>query len=165
MFWPNLAIDFSVGIVFAIFGITRFDGSPLHAAAIVLLAVIAWPLIEYVVHRWLMHGPIAAASREHLVHHARPDITFTTPPIAHLFVGLPSWAVLALMTSMSIAALLMAGVYAGFVWFRIVHRVVHFHPRVRFFGHSLRVHELHHERPQRLFGVTTSFWDRVFGTL
>lgn len=163
-FWRNLAADASVGAAFAMFGVVQFEGSALHAMAIVTFAIIAWPLIEYVVHRWLMHGPIAATSREHLVHHARPDITFTTPLMAHVYVSLPWWIVLSLITSMATAALLMSGVYAGYVWFRLVHRVVHFHPHVRWFGHSLRVHEAHHARPDHLYGVTTSLWDRVFGT-
>jgi 4-hydroxysphinganine ceramide fatty acyl 2-hydroxylase len=166
-FWSNLALDVFVGCAFAWLGITRYDGSPDTAAVVVITAMFVWPFIEYIVHRWLMHGPIPAMSREHLLHHSRPEMTFTTPWSAHLLVGLPSWAALAAITSSGIGALLMTGVYAGFTWFRFVHRMVHFHAQTvgaRFFGSALRRHDQHHAQPDHLFGVTSPICDGIFGT-
>ena len=67
----------------------------------------------------------------------------------------------------ALAALLMTGLYAGYTWFRVIHRIVHFHAQTvapRFFEHRLKLHALHHAHPDRHFGVTTSICDRLFGT-
>lgn len=166
-FWRNFAVDVVIGAAFAWFGVTRYEGSPAVAAAIALGALAAWPLVEYLFHRYLMHGPVPVIRKAHTLHHEHPRMTLRTPWYAHLLVGIPMWAGFAAITSGPVAALLMVGMYAGYTQFRLVHRLVHHHAQTlpsRYFRNQLRVHAAHHARPDRLFGVTTSFWDHVFGT-
>jgi sterol desaturase/sphingolipid hydroxylase (fatty acid hydroxylase superfamily) len=166
-FWRNFAVDVAIGAAFASYGATRYEGSPAAAAALVLGTFAAWPLVEYLFHRYLMHGPVPVIRRAHALHHEHPRMTFTTPWFAHLLVGIPMWAGFAAITSGAVAALLMAGMYSGYTRFRLVHRLVHYHAQTfasRYFRNQLRAHAAHHARPDQLFGVTTSFWDHAFGT-
>ena len=166
-FWRNFVVDVIVGIGFAWFGVTRYGGTALEAAALVLGTLVAWPLLEYLFHRWLMHGPVPVIRKAHEEHHAHPHMTPPTPWFAHLLVGVPLWAALAALTSGAVGALLTTGLYIGYTWFRFVHRMVHFHAHTvaaRFMGRLLKRHAIHHARQNLLYGVTTQFWDRVFGT-
>jgi sterol desaturase/sphingolipid hydroxylase (fatty acid hydroxylase superfamily) len=57
---------------------------------------------------------------------------------------------------------------AGFFWYGLVHHSIH-HRKPRLIARRLiqasRRHAQHHYAMQSgNFGVTTSFWDRVFGT-
>lgn len=166
-FWRNFAVDVAVGIAFAWYGVTRYDGPRAAGVALMLAMLVAWPLIEYFFHRWLMHGPVPVIRKAHAEHHRHPRMTLMTPWYTHILVGVPMWAALAAITSGPVSALLTAGLYAGYTWFRLVHRIVHYHAQTlapRFFEKQLRVHALHHARADWYFGVTTSFWDHVFKT-
>lgn len=166
-FWRNFAVDLIIWVAFAWYGLTRYDGPVVEAAAFALAGLLAWPLLEYLFHRYFLHGPWRLIRKDHSLHHGHPRVTRVTAWYAHPLTGLGVWAVLAGVSSGAVAALLMTGIYAGYTWFRIVHRVVHYHEETlapRFLGTRLGLHEQHHDRPDRHFGVTTSFWDRVFGT-
>lgn len=166
-FWRNFVIDVAFGIAFLCFGSIRHNGSRASAAALVFAGFFAWPLLEYLVHRHVLHGPWHALRKHHALHHRDPQWERMTAWYAHPLTGLAVGAPLAALWSIPVALLLLAGFYAGYTWFRTVHRIVHFHGETvapRFLGSRLSLHGLHHDYPDRLFGVTTSMWDRVFGT-
>jgi len=168
-YWATFVTDLVVAASFAWFGATRHPGSAFGAAAFVLLGIAGWPLLEYSLHRWLLHGKLSAAFRkEHARHHAYPRETAGTPWLASTSLGIVFWACLAFVLSGSAAALFMSGIYAGYIYFVIVHRMQHYHPEVmgrwRLFGRQLRMHELHHAQPDMHFGITTSIWDHILGT-
>lgn len=165
--WRNFVVDLVLGAAFLSFGFVRHGGSAVSGAGLVLAGLLAWPLLEYLVHRYLLHGPWHALRKEHMLHHRDPRWERLTAWYAHPLAGIATGAVIWVFSSVAAAALLMAGVIAGYTCFRTVHRVVHFHAGTlapRFFERRLAVHELHHDHPDRYYGVTTSFWDRVFGT-
>lgn len=168
-YWATLATDIAVGVGFAWLGAERYPGSNAGAAVYVLAGMVLWPLFEYSLHRWVLHGRVAPAFRsDHARHHARPRETASTPWLVSTIIGILFWGALAAVLSGPAAALLMSGFYAGYIYFVAVHRMQHFHPEVLarwwFFGSQTRLHELHHEEPHAHFGITTSMWDRVFGT-
>ena len=167
-FWRNFTVDFAVAVAFAWFGVTRYRGTGLEAAALVAAGFIAWQPLEYLFHRWLMHGRVPIIRKAHAMHHGHPQFTRSTIWFAHAAIGVPLWALLAWLTSPAAGALLTTGLYAGYTWFRVVHRLVHYHSETmsgrRFFGDRVRLHELHHAQPDRHFGVTSSICDRLFGT-
>jgi sterol desaturase/sphingolipid hydroxylase (fatty acid hydroxylase superfamily) len=91
---------------------------------------------------------------------------FTTP-LAWAPGILAFWLVLAALVGGGAAALLSAGLLAGFLRYEYVHYRIHFAPPRSARAELLRVHHLahHHCNPAAYHGVTTRFWDRVFGTL
>jgi sterol desaturase/sphingolipid hydroxylase (fatty acid hydroxylase superfamily) len=132
-----------------------------------LAGIAAWTLLEYVIHRWVLHR-IRFFAAMHDLHHEDPEG----------FVGTPTWLSLAAIcvgalfpllwgTGFDFASGITAGLMLGYVWYGGVHHVLH-HWRIRPGSHLYRWkrrHALHHyaRRPCN-FGVTTQFWDRVFGT-
>lgn len=166
-FWRNFAVDVCTGGVLLWFGASRHGGTFAEIAGLLLAGLLAWSLLEYWVHRLVLHGPWRATRKDHSLHHASPRWTPLTAWYVHVLTGLAVTALIAAFSPLAVACLVAAGIYAGYNWFRIVHRILHFHFETvghRFLEKRFALHEQHHERPNRHYGVTTSIWDRVFGT-
>ncbi|HEX7329780.1 MAG TPA: sterol desaturase family protein [Casimicrobiaceae bacterium] len=146
-------------------------GERLTWAAAAAAGVAAWTLIEYILHRYVLH--CAPALRQmHAQHHASPTELIGTPS----WVSVPIFVGLVLIplvrsTPESIACGATAGLMLGYLWYVAVHHATH-HVRARpgtylgtYLYRAKQRHAVHHhsQRPCN-FGVTTSLWDRVFGT-
>ena len=132
-----------------------------------LVGIVAWTLLEYIIHRGVFHR-IEFFGAMHDLHHQDPEG----------FVGTPTWLSLAAICAgalfplwweigFDLASGTTAGLMLGYVWYVAVHHVLH-HWRIypgSYLYHWKRRHALHHYARQPCnFGVTTLFWDRVFGT-
>ena len=135
-----------------------------------LLGAIGWTLAEYMLHRFVFHGRSARGpgAKEHRRHHAQAD--YFAParqkaaaavaaiaivlPLSSAFVGVASGAAFTL------------GFVAMYILYEILHRRAHTHPPRNRYGRWRRKnHFAHHFADPRLAqGVTTPFWDNVFGT-
>jgi sterol desaturase/sphingolipid hydroxylase (fatty acid hydroxylase superfamily) len=66
------------------------------------------------------------------------------------------------------AALLVFGLYAGYNYFALVHHWQHHRGNdlacVAYWRRLERLHHLHHHRQVVNFGISTTMWDRLFGT-
>lgn len=129
----------------------------------------AWSFLEYWVHRFALHK-LAYFVPMHALHHRAPRDFVGTPTWLSLavlsgFILLPMWR----FAGTTLACGLTAGVMIGYLWYGLVHHWIH-HYRARVIPNyleCLRVRHLrHHYSPKGgNFGVTTSFWDHVFGTV
>jgi sterol desaturase/sphingolipid hydroxylase (fatty acid hydroxylase superfamily) len=143
--------------------------------ALMALGMLVWTLIEYLLHRFLLHyrpqrpALLAVVEKLHLGHHRNPqdESKVTVPvsgslPIAGGLLGLYR-----LMTgSWQVAALLMTGSIAGYLYYETVHFWIHCGARRgRWLGQQRANHLSHHFKDQtRCFGVTTQVWDLILGT-
>jgi sterol desaturase/sphingolipid hydroxylase (fatty acid hydroxylase superfamily) len=128
----------------------------------------AWTLLEYALHRWVLHRvPIIAPMHE--AHHRSPRALLGTPtPVTLAMIWtlffLPTWW----HWSFNAASGLTAGVMVGYMWYGILHHVAH-HGRpallAAWASGQVRRHLRHHysKRPVN-FGFTTALWDHLFGT-
>lgn len=149
---------------------------PLRGVALVL---ILYPLVEYVLHRWVLHAtwlyksPMTAKvwKRIHYDHHQNPhDLSvlfgalYTTLPTI-LLITLPlGW----LVGGASGAMAAMAAGLLVFAGYEFCHCVQHlpFTPESRWLREIKKRHLAHHfHSEQGNFGITSGIWDRVFGTL
>jgi sterol desaturase/sphingolipid hydroxylase (fatty acid hydroxylase superfamily) len=115
------------------------------AAAVAGLA--GWTLVEYLLHRFVLHRlPLIADL--HRSHHTAPRAYLGTPTWASLPVlagvfFIPMWG----LFSLEVALGAFSGIIAGWLWYGIVHHVIH-HRRPRRLAVALRVashrHLLHH---------------------
>ncbi len=130
---------------------------------------VLWTLLEYVLHRIALHR-IAYLVPLHDAHHASPLSLVGTPTwfsVATLLatIFLPAWWCF----GVNVAGGLTAGVMTGYWWYGVVHHIIHHgarKPPHSYFGSLRAWHMRHHYSPKRgNFGVTTSLWDRVFGTV
>ncbi len=141
-----------------------------HPATAVALAAglgwLSWSFVEYAIHGLLAHRFRTPVSPLHWSHHRTPAAVFTSPlawvPIAGLF-----WGLAVAVAGPGSGSGFMLGLLAGFLHYEHVHWRIHFRePRTRRQA-LLRSHHLAHHfvNPRAYQGVTTRFWDHVFGTL
>ncbi|MDP9124423.1 MAG: sterol desaturase family protein [Pseudomonadota bacterium] len=130
--------------------------------------LVAWSLIEYLFHRFLLHG-MSPFREWHALHHARPTARIASPTLfsAALIAGLvalPAW----LMWGGWPACALTLGVTFGYYAYAITHHATH-HWRAAgpWARGRKRWHAAHHHANDaaRCFGVTSGIWDVVFRTL
>lgn len=140
------------------------------------LGAFAWTLLEYFLHRFSFHSKLEHPlvrpfnSGLHMLHHR--------DPASRLYVGAPivlaapvyALTLLAfrLVTGTGTRAIVMgSGLILGFLFYEFAHYTAHQrNPKTRLMKYLKKHHMLHHFADDaNLFGVTTPFWDLVFGTL
>lgn len=133
-----------------------------------LLGIAAWPPLEYLAHRFILHR-VPPFREMHAVHHASPvDLVGTPTWLSVAIIGgavfLPLWR----EAGLNLAGGLTTGIMLGYLWYVGVHHAVH-HRRARrgSYLHRAKVrHALHHRaRAPCNFGVTTEWGDRAFGSI
>jgi|LNFM01.1.fsa_nt_gb sterol desaturase/sphingolipid hydroxylase (fatty acid hydroxylase superfamily) len=127
----------------------------------------AWTFIEYAIHKWVYHHT-PYFSDLHGAHHDAPDAFVGAPPIVGIvLIFAIFYAPLVIMSPIA-AGGLTAGVLAGYVCYMAVHHAAHYwkpSPASPLYA-LCRHHAMHHYRSDEgNFGITTSFWDHVFGTV
>lgn len=153
--------------------------SPLPPIAAAMTALFLYPLVEYSLHRFVLHGrylyksPHTASvwKRIHFDHHQDPhDLRVL---FGALYTTLPTIAVITLPLGWLIGAA--AGATAAFAagtwticFYEFCHCVQHLNhtPRSRFLQRIKRLHLAHHfHNESGNYGITSFLWDRLFGTL
>jgi sterol desaturase/sphingolipid hydroxylase (fatty acid hydroxylase superfamily) len=129
---------------------------------------VMWTLLEYVLHRSVLHKKTYFAPM-HGEHHAAPLA----------YIGTPAWVSVSVLSGcvllpvwwwvgFNVADGLTVGVMLGYWWYGVVHHVIHHHANTSspsYFNDLRAWHMRHHYSPKSgNFGVTTSLWDHVFGT-
>jgi len=155
---------------------TYTAAEPLFLAA--FLTAFVYPLVWYVLHRWVLHGqylyriPQTAAvwKRIHFDHHQDPHnlvvlfgalyttiptIFIVTLPVGYAVGGMPGAA-----TAFAVGML-------STCFYEFCHCVQHLNtmPRTRFMKRLKQLHLAHHfHNEQGNFGITNFLWDRLFNT-
>lgn len=147
--------------------------------AIMLLAgVLQWTLIEYVLHRFLFHYEGSSSIRKkitwyvHGIHHAQAMLStrLVMPPVASIIFGLiialPIWVIFGLIANAGwLGFLFFAGIAYGYLFYDTIHWTVHFYDiDWKWYRNLRRNHMRHHLVSTWRFGVTNTFWDRIFRT-
>jgi cyclopropane-fatty-acyl-phospholipid synthase len=132
-----------------------------------LLGLAAWTLVEYLLHRFVLHGmqPFRAW---HAEHHRRPRALIGTPTIlsAALIAVLVFLPVL-VVSDLWRASALTFGLLTGYMVYAIVHHATHhWRAETAWLLRIKRHHALHHSpvAAASRYGVTSAFWDVVFRT-
>lgn len=123
----------------------------------------SWTLLEYAIHGGMAHLHKTFVTPIHAVHHRDPHAVFA------IGTWMPSAAVLILLLVLfgwAPGVIFYVGLLCGFAAYEVTHYRIHFATRLTPIERRLRVHHLvhHMRRPKKCLGVTTGFWDRVFGT-
>lgn len=143
-------------------------GQRLEIAVFAGVGLAGWTLIEYALHRFVMHG-LQPFSRWHVEHHQRPTALISTPTIlsATLIATLVFLPTLVLSGNLWRACALTLGVLVGYMPFSITHHAIHhWYADSAWLMQRKRWHALHHNSigQSGYFGVTSAFWDHVFGS-
>ena len=167
-YWFGLAADGNTGLFFLLCGVLANTGSWVSCAVALAAGALAWGLLEYCGHRWFFHLPGSPAHKGHMRHHDEPDELFAMPWFATTIVAFALWFVLRVAIPDGPASFFMAALIAGYISYGTVHHVNH-HVNInvlpaKLLKRSRANHRIHHKMPDTNYGVTTTFWDLVFGT-
>ena len=154
-------------------------GHPVRALGFVAVGAATWTLAEYLSHRFLFHVAFPRGKgfvrnllhhlfdAAHVDHHARPwDGYHINGHLDTLFVAgvLVPLSYLGPSGSAEVAVAALFACYVGEEW---AHHAMHFwNFRWRYFRYLRARHLYHHSRHGggTAFGITSDFWDKVFGT-
>src|SRR4051812_13130082 len=144
-------------------------------AGFVTIGLIAWTLLEYVFHRFLLHIEIRnktwrdLINESHFRHHRSPrdPNQILVYPGFGIVISAVIYALLLAITRDGFkAAGIITGIWAGFLYYEAVHYRVHMslaHSAI--LQQQRRAHFYHHfSNSEECFGVTSPLWDYVFGT-
>jgi sterol desaturase/sphingolipid hydroxylase (fatty acid hydroxylase superfamily) len=153
---------------------------PFVAIAFYLVGIPVWSFVEYLAHRYVLHGlykPGKSLHRRLLVkyvnpvhwdHHARPfdgeHINGELKDLLPLFVLM---APLSFIFPVYTAPMLLAGVVQCYVIEEWVHQSVHFYNFRNPYFKYIRKHHIYHHTSSgmhRGYGFTSGVWDMVFKT-
>ena len=143
------------------------SGQALAEAGLVALGALLWTLMEYMIHRFLLHG-LDPFKQWHAEHHRRPTALIGLPTVcsAALFAGTTFLPVLWMGQAWQACAVTL-GVLLGYLAYCYAHHATH-HWRVRtpWMLRLKRWHAIHHHAQEidQCFGVTVPLWDHVFGS-
>lgn len=160
--YPALATTLTA----ASLAITPADKWGLWSLSVVAGAA-TWTFAEYQLHRWVLHH-VPYVRDMHEAHHDDQKALIGTPPFLSLaivvfLVLLPA----ILLAGFSYGAGFTAGIALGYFFYIVVHHGVH-HWKLRPGSYMYKLkhrHALHHHfNDEGNYGVTTGFWDKVFGT-
>ncbi len=167
-----LALSMAAGLVW-----TCPPNQGWSALGSVALGVAVWSPLEYLLHRFVLHG-LKPFSRWHARHHERPKALICSPTvlstslIASLFFLPLLW-----LGNTSWAMGLTLGLLIGYQAYALTHHLLHHWHVPRNTGHAGAVNRHwqnwwskrrrwharhHHSLPLSHFGVTTGLWDWIF---
>lgn len=170
----NLAyrLDFAFyGAAVATLGAILLIASPradaLTDASCALGGLMSWTGIEYLLHRFVLHG-LQPFRRWHTEHHRHPGALICSPTILSAsliftLVFLPSiW-----LAGPWPACSMTFGILVGYFFYAAMHHATH-HWRAQnaWLRRRKQWHALHHHdsAQARCFGVSSSLWDHLLGT-
>ncbi|HEX8644008.1 MAG TPA: sterol desaturase family protein [Allosphingosinicella sp.] len=151
----------------------------------ILVATIIYPLAWYALHRWVLHSrwmfkvPVLASTwkRIHYDHHQDPnhlEVLFgalhTTLPTIALFTAPMGWAIGSYWGPEAVWGAAAAALATGLVttcFYEFVHCIQHlaYKPRSKLLAEMKKRHMAHHFHDENgNYGITTFFWDKLFGT-
>ncbi|CAA7394119.1 unnamed protein product [Spirodela intermedia] len=144
-------------------------------AAMVVFGIFIWTLMEYTLHRFLFHIKTKTywANTAHYLlhgcHHKHPmdGLRLVFPPAATAILCVPFFNIIKVFATPSTTPALFGGGLLGYVLYDCTHYYLHHGQPSKDPARNLkRYHLNHHFRIQdKGFGITSSLWDRVFGTL
>lgn len=146
------------------------------ALIIYLSAIIFWTFFEYLAHRYIFHldhyFPKSKFARRisyifHGIHHEYPrDVNrIIMPPAPGILIISGLFFIFWLIMGNAVY-LFLAGFLSGYLIYTYVHYKSHVTPIPPYLKNQYRHHALHHYKYENMaFGVSSRFWDWVFGTL
>lgn len=143
-----------------------------------LLGLFLWSLVEYVLHRCLFHVDrylpdnrvgITAHFLLHGIHHYLPmdKYRLVMPPTMFVALAFPFWKLAHLVFAYNqyAAVEVYSGGIFGYICYDLTHYFLHHRNLPSYYRELKKYHLQHHFADfENGFGVTSRFWDRVFGT-
>ncbi|KAI9753444.1 MAG: ATP-dependent RNA helicase dbp6 [Chaenotheca gracillima] len=142
------------------------------------LGLAMWTLVEYILHRGLFHVDgylpnnrvaITGHFLLHGIHHYLPmdKLRLVMPPTLFIVLASPFWqlAHFVFYYNWYAATAVFCGAIFGYICYDLTHYFLHHRQLPAYYRELKKYHLQHHFADyENGFGVTSRFWDRVFGT-
>jgi sterol desaturase/sphingolipid hydroxylase (fatty acid hydroxylase superfamily) len=161
-------------IGFPYYAITRIGMTPLYAFLILLGGMFFWTFFEYIAHRFIFHWISENENTKRLVyilhgnHHEYPRDRerLFMPPVPSLMISSLLFGIM-FMLMQYYAIVFFPGFIFGYLLYASMHYAIHaWNPPFKWMKPLWRNHHLHHYKDEEKgFGVSTTLWDRLFGTM
>lgn len=169
-YWFGFWLDIVLGVTLIAYGLASHDVD-LPTLAAVLSGWLFFTFIEYAIHRWGYHGPESPLTQVHVFHHADGDVLVGAPFFYPLVIISVVIAVAQLFAPFPLVAVFAGTILIVYECQTFIHAIAHAWPgargiRARGIVKRLRRHHMIHHAGDGAtnFGMSTTLWDRVFGT-
>ena len=154
--------------------ITRAGYAGWRVAVLFLIGMLFWTFFEYIMHRFVFHWVTENDRTKKIVyvmhgnhhHFPRDRERLFMPPVPSLIISSLIFGLMYLIMGTNVLAFF-PGFILGYLLYGTMHYAIHaWNPPFRWMKPLWRNHHLHHYKDDhRGFGVSTTIWDRVFGTM
>ncbi len=156
------------------YGYNTLDFSGLKVFTTWGIGVFSWTIFEYIAHRFLFHmtpttergKKISYIMHGNHHHYPRDKQRLFMPAIPSIILASLIFSVQYLIMG-NLAFCFFPGFLLGYLMYGSMHYAIHaWNPPFKFMKPLWRNHHLHHYKDEhRGFGVSSTLWDRVFGTM
>jgi len=159
---------------FPYYAMQKLGISATTAFLILFAGMFFWTFFEYIAHRYIFHMITETARGRRIVyilhgnHHEYPRDRerLFMPPVPSLIISSAIFGLMYLIMS-QFAFLFFPGFILGYLMYASMHYAIHaWNPPFKWMKPLWRNHHLHHYKDEEKgFGVSTTLWDRLFGTM
>jgi len=143
-------------------------------AALFIAGMVFWTLFEYIMHRYVFHMVAESERAQKIVyvmhgnhhHFPRDKERLFMPPVPSLIISSILFSLMFLAMG-KLAYVFFPGFILGYLMYGSMHYAIHaWNPPFKWMKPLWRNHHLHHYKDEgKGYGVSTTIWDRVFGTM
>ena len=153
---------------------TGLQFAPLRVMLVFFGGMLFWTFFEYLMHRFAFHWVAESEKARNFVyvmhgnhhHFPRDKERLFMPPVPSLILATALFFVFRLVLGNQIF-MFFPGFLLGYLLYGSMHYAIHaWNPPFKWMKPLWRNHHLHHYKDEhRGFGVSSTIWDRVFGTM
>lgn len=157
----------------------RFGFSIGLITSLFFIALFSWSLFEYLAHRYLFHFSTDNPIGQRIVyifhgnHHEYPrdKERLFMPPLPSIILGGIVFSCFYIVSMLitgkgTYAFIYFPGFITGYLLYVSMHYAIHAFSPPKSMKALWRNHHLHHYKyPEKGFGVSSTLWDRIFGTM
>ena len=139
-----------------------------------LAGVIFWTLVEYVLHRFVFHFVAESERAKKIIyimhgnhhHFPRDKERLFMPPVPSVIIACTLFCLQYAILGKSVF-MFFPGFIIGYLMYGSMHYAIHaWNPPFKWLKPLWRNHHLHHYKDEgKGYGVSTTLWDHVFGTM
>jgi len=159
---------------FPYYAATRLGFDGLRIVIGFLAGMLFWTFFEYIMHRYVFHWVAESEKAKKIVyvmhgnhhHFPRDRERLFMPPVPSLIIASIIFFLLYLLMGKNVFTFF-PGFILGYLMYGTTHYAIHaWNPPFKWMKPLWRNHHLHHYKDEHKgFGVSTTLWDRAFGTM
>ena len=168
----SIYMPFIIG--FPIYAYRNFDYALSKVLLIFLGGMLFWTLFEYLAHRFLFHWIAESEKAQKIVyvmhgnhhHYPRDKERLFMPPLPSIILASLIFALQYIFLRQTTFTFF-PGFMLGYLLYASMHYAIHaWNPPFKWMKPLWRNHHLHHYKDEHKgFGVSSTLWDHVFGTM